>query len=241
MNIAIYDDDIYFSGHIKEYLEEYLTSKGFRCRIDIFNSGEELLERGIVDCSIAFLDINMSGMDDLAIAQKIREYNSDIFIVFISDYIRYSLEGYKVNATRFILKDNLNFKESIYECMDAILEKMQCDAVKKTFRFVEFEKTVVMDRLMYIESKLHKLEFHVLEEKSVVYTMRSTLNELEKELSEFEFLRVHQSFLVNLKHIKKINGRNLILDNEEIIIIPKVRCKDVKDAFKAYKGKIYGI
>lgn len=118
---------------------------------------------------------------------------------------------------------------------------MQCDAVKKTFRFVEFEKTVVMDRLMYIESKLHNLEFHVLEEKSVVYTMRSTLNELEKELSEFEFLRVHQSFLVNLKHIKKINGRNLILDNEEIIIIPKVRCKDVKDAFKAYKGKIYGI
>ena len=107
MNIAIYDDDIYFSGHIKEYLEEYLTSKGFRCRIDIFNSGEELLERGIVDCSIAFLDINMSGMDDLAIAQKIREYNSDTFIVFISDYIRYSLEGYKVNATRFILKDNL--------------------------------------------------------------------------------------------------------------------------------------
>ena len=180
----------------------------------------------------------MSEKDGIVTAQKKREFSSDLFIVFVTAYIKYSLEGYKVNATRYILKNNINFKESIYECMDTILEKINCVVLKKTFKFVEFEKTILMDRLIYIESKLHKLEFHVMENQLVIYTMRCTLNELEEELLGLGFLRVHQSFLVNLKHIKNIDGNKVILDNNQEIIIPRARYKDVKTAYITYKGEI---
>lgn len=240
ISIALCDDEKYFSEYMKNHIEEYLKLKGLEFEIDIFNSGKELLMLGIevVKYSIIFLDINMSETDGIVTAQKIREFSSDIFIVFVTAYIKYSLEGYKVNAIRYILKNNINFKESIIECMDTILEKINCVVHKRSFKFLDGEKTILIDRLIYIESKLHKLEFHIMEKQLEIYTMRSTLNKFENEISGLGFLRVHQSFLVNLKHIKNINGNSVILDNNKEIIIPKARYRDVKNAFIAYKGEI---
>ena len=238
--IAICDDERYFSENIKKYVGEYLTSKEVEYEIDIYSSGEELISivMDITMYSIIFLDINMSETDGIVTAQKIREFNLDVFIVFVTAYIKYSLEGYKVNATRYILKNNINFKENIYECMDTILDRMNCGALKKTFRFIELVKTVMLDKLVYVESKKHILEFHILENQLEIYTMRGTLNELEKELMQLGFLRIHQSFLVNNKYIKTINNYKAILKNNKEITIPKLRYKDVKDSFIAYKGEM---
>ena len=238
--IAICDDEQYFSENIKKYVEEYLTFKMLEYEIDIYSSGQELLNIGkdINRYSIIFLDINMSETDGIATAQKIRESGLDIFIVFVTAYFKYSLEGYKVDAIRYILKNNVNFKENIYECMDTILEKMNSGALKKTFRFNELKKTIMLNKLVYVESKKHILEFHILENQLEIYTMRGTLNELEKELMQLGFLRIHQSFLVNNKYIKTINNYKAILKNNKEITIPKLRYKDVKDSFIAYKGEL---
>lgn len=239
-HIAICDDEEYFSVHIKKYVEEYLTSKELEFEIDVYNSGKELLENKIEieKYSIIFLDINMSEIDGIVTAQKIREFSSEIFIVFVTAYINFSLDGYKVNATRYILKNNDNFKENIFECMYTILEKMKCIVLKKTFRFNELEKTVLLDKLIYVESKKHILQFHVMENQLEIYTMRGTLNELEDELARLGFLRIHQSFLVNLKHIKNMKRYKVILDNDKELIIPKPRYKEVKNLFIAYKGEM---
>lgn len=238
--IAICDDEQYFSEHIKKYVEEYLTSKTLEFEMDVYSSGNGLLSIGtdITKYSVIFLDINMSETDGIVTAQKIREFSLDIFIVFVTAYIKYSLEGYKVNATRYILKNNVNFKENIYECMDTILERMNGIVLKKTFRFIELEKTVMLDKLIYVESKKHILQFHVMENQLEIYTMRGTLNELENELAKLGFLRIHQSFLVNIKHIKNMKCYKVILNNDKELIIPKPRYKEVKNLFIAYKGEM---
>ena len=63
--------------------------------------------------------------------KKIREYSSEIYIVFVTAYINYSLEGYKVDAIRYLLKNNTNLEASISECMDAILHKMNLVVKRK--------------------------------------------------------------------------------------------------------------
>ena len=82
----------------------------------------ELIELGIElnQYKIIFLDINMDEMDGILTAKKIREQNSEIFLVFVTAFVNYSLEGYKVDAVRYLLKNNVNMQESIAECMDAI-------------------------------------------------------------------------------------------------------------------------
>ena len=238
--VAICDDEKYFRKSIEKYVRKYLEEKEIAFEIDTFSSGSQLIELGIeiVQYSVIFLDINMDEMDGIITAQRIREYSSEIYIVFVTAYIKYSLEGYKVDAARYILKDNINLDESIYECLDTIFKKMNYVVLRKTFKFNECEKTIPIERILYVESKLHRLEFHIMENELVIYTMYGTLNTLEKEVQGMNFVRVHQSFLVNMKHIKSIGVSSVIMDNNQEITIPRARYKDVRKEFVLYKGEI---
>lgn len=240
MKIAICDDEIYFAGKLREILMQYLEERHIDFEIELFSSGREFVELGVemLQYQIIFLDINMKQMDGIETAKNVRAYTEESFVVFVTAYIDYSLEGYQVGASRYILKNNLNFREQIYECMDAITKKMKRFLTRKIFRFQEGEKKIRIENILYIESKLHKLEFNILEHGLATYTMYGTLNELENELEEYPFLRIHQSFLVNLKYIKCVTGYKVVLSNGQELTVPRARYKTVKDTFIAYKGEL---
>ena len=240
LRIAICDDEKLFRENIKKYVLKYLSEKDISSEIDMFNSGKELLGLGtdLLGYNIIFLDINMDEIDGIMTAHKIREYSMDIYIVFVTAYVNYSLEGYKVDATRYLLKNTINFDESIYECMDTILHKMNYIVLKKYFKFNECEKNVQVDRILYIESRLHKLEFYIMEDKLKKYSIYGKLDELEKELQGNDFIRIHQSYLVNMKHIEKVSRYEALLNNGIKLEIPKARYKFVEETFVSYKGEL---
>ncbi|MHC6181027.1 LytR/AlgR family response regulator transcription factor [Clostridium sp. JNZ X4-2] len=238
--IAICDDEKYFLSSLKGVLCKYLNKHEIQYEIDTFKSGKEFIELGIeiVKYTIIFLDINMNEIDGIMTAKKIRKFSKEVFIVFVTAYINYTLEGYKVDAVRYLLKGNKNFEETVYECIDAIIEKMNYTIVKKIFKFNEGIKKVRLDRMIYIESKLHKLEFHIMQDKTRIYTLYETLNKIEEELNDNGFIRIHQSFLVNKKYIKSISRYETTLSNGIKLGISQLRYKDVKNKFIAYIGEI---
>ena len=59
-------------------------------------------------------------LDGMETAQKIRKVSNDVFIVFVTAFITCAPQGYSVGAIRYILKNNVNFPELIFECMDEI-------------------------------------------------------------------------------------------------------------------------
>lgn len=240
LKIAICDDEKYFAERVQAYLNQYFTRIDRKVEIDLFESGEQLLELGmeVMKYSVAFLDISMDKLDGVTTAQKLREYSSEMYIVFITAYIDYSLEGYKVNAVRYLLKNNINLEDCIYECMDVILKRIEHTILRKSFTFKQGKKEILLERLLYVESRLHKLEFYVMEDEIKKYTMYGILNEIEKEMQECGFIRLHQSYLVNVRHIKKIVAYEAVLRNGQTLSIPKVRYRDVKNAFIEYKGRI---
>lgn len=238
--IAICDDEYYFRQELKGIISDYMRNKGLIFQIDTFASGEDFITLGIemVKYTIVFLDVNMNKMDGVTAAKAIRTISKEIFIVFVTAYVDYTPEGYKVDAIRYLLKDSNNFKSTISECMEAVIDKMNYTVIKKVFDFNESKREISLDRLLYIESKLHKLEFHIMEQKLKIYTMYETLNDLERELRGYNFLRIHQSFLVNLKYMNEVFRYKTILSNGIELIIPKARYKQVKDSFIAYQGEI---
>ncbi len=238
--IAICDDEYYFRQEFKENISDYMRNNGLIFHIDTFASGEEFIALGIemVKYTIVFLDVNMNKMDGVTAAKAIRMISKEIFIVFVTAYVDYTLEGYKVDAIRYLLKGSNNFKSTINECMEAVIDKMNYAVIKKAFHFNESKKEISLDRLLYIESKLHKLEFHIMEQNMKIYTMYETLNELEQELKHYNFVRIHQSFLVNMKYINRVFRYKTILSNGIELIIPKARYKQVKDSFIAFQGEI---
>ena len=238
--IAICDDESLFAEELKELISSYMMEKGLVFEIDTYSSGEALVALGIgvVRYTVVFLDINMEKIDGIMAAEKIREVSREVFIVFVTAYVNYSLEGYRLDAVRYLLKSNANFQSTVRECMDAIMDKLNYIVVKKEFDFKEGTKEVSLERLLYIESNLHKLEFHVMEDDMKIYTMYETLNALEDRLAANEFIRIHQSYLVNIKYIKNVVRYKVVLTNGVELVIPKVRYTYVKKQFISYQGEV---
>ena len=66
----------------------------------------------------------------------------------------------------------------------------------------------------------------------------SLADELEKELQGNDFIRIHQSYLVNMKHIEKVSRYEALLNNGIKLEIPKARYKFVEETFVSYKGEL---
>ncbi len=236
LQIAICDDEQFYREKIKYLLEEYLQAKGMLYTLHLFLSGEDFLEQceNNVRFDIVFLDISMEEVDGIQVAQRIRSFHSDTYIVFVTAFIDYALEGYKVNAVRYLMKDTLEI--ALEECMNAILQKMQVARV--TFSFLEGEKRLYTDNILYVESRGHKSIFHYMESEMVSYQIYDKLDSVERNLEGYGFLRIHKSYLVNMKHIRKISNYIVSLDTGEELHVPRLRFQAVKEGFVAYKGAL---
>ncbi len=234
LTIAICDDEKYYRDQIHGLLLSYLEAHDLEASVDLFCSGKEFLaeRKNLVGYDIVFLDINMEGIDGIQTAAKMRKYESETCIVLVTAFLNYALEGYKVGAVRYIMKDAL--EGQMAECMDAILRKMQIRRV--TFSFVEGEKTLYTDNIVYIESRSHKCIFFYMEKEAVTYQIYEKLDRLEELLSGYGFLRTHKSFLVNMKHVRTISNYLVTLDSGEELPVPRLRFRKVKEEFVAYKG-----
>ena len=227
MKIAICDDEIYFAGKLREILMQYLEERHIDFEIELFSSGREFVELGVemLQYQIIFLDINMKQMDGIETAKNVRAYTEESFVIFVTAYIDYSLEGYQVVASRYILKNNLNFREQIYECMDAITKKMKCFLTRKIFRFQEGEKKIRIENILYIESCKHYLRIkHINGECE----MRGKISNLEKWMSNYGFVQTHRSYLVNVRYMKMVRANEVELDNGEILSVSRDKAQEVK-------------
>ena len=238
--IAICDDESLFAEELRELLSNYMVEKGLVFEIDIYGSGEALIELGIeiIKYTAVFLDINMEKVDGIRAAEKIREVSREVFIVFVTAFVNYSLEGYRLDVVRYLLKGNVDFPSMVDECVDALMDKLNYSVAKREFDFKEGTKEISLERLLYVESNLHKLEFHIMEDDLKIYTMYETLNALENKLATKDFVRVHQSYLVNIKYIKNVVRYKVILTNGIELAIPKVRYTYVMEQFILYQGEV---
>ena len=236
MLIAVCDDEKFYREKVQKLLENYLSGYKINYTIQLFSSGEEFLQENEnkVKFDIVFMDINMSRMDGIRTALQMRSVHSHTYIVLITAFIQYALEGYKVDAVRYIMKDTLD--SALDECMDTILKKMQLSRIN--FSFLDGEKWLYTDNIFYVESQRHKAVFFYLDEKMENYHIYEKLDVIEERLSGYGFLRIHKSYLVNMKHICRISNYAVYLDNGEELSVPRLKYQAVKEEFVAFKGAV---
>lgn len=238
--IAICDDEDYFCRKEKKIIEKYMMQRECKVKIELFSSGEELLQNknSVLKYGIIFLDISMEKLNGMETAKYIRTITREAYIVFVTAYINYALEGYRVDAIRYLLKDNENFEDSLVECLDTIFYKMRYRIDKKWFDFQEGRKNLKLANLIYIESNLHKLTFHVINEKRKEYSMYAKLDEMDEILEELGFCRIHKSYLINLKYVDSMMRYLVCLSNGMELSISRKKYKDAEEKWICYKGEI---
>ena len=96
-----------------------------------------------------------------------------------------------------------------------------------TFPFREGERRLTLHQIVYVESKLHRLYFHL--EDGQIRTMYGILNEWEEKMC------IHQSYLVNMRYIREISGCVVFLEKGTELTVPRTRYRQVRERFMAYQ------
>lgn len=175
---------------------------------------------------------------DFEVARQIRQMSDGVHIVFVTAYITYVLEGYKVNAVRYLLKEDDSLESSLKECLDVITDRINCGEITCRADGPDGKKMLRLDSILYVESRLHKVIFFVMEDGVREYTRYGKLDEVEAELRQYGFCRTHQSFLVNMKYVRGVERYRVTLQNGMEINVSKKYYKSVETEYIRYQGEI---
>ena len=104
LHIAICDDERDFVQQLTELLNQYSKETGRDIKITAYYDGIELIEKYDPTIDLIFLDIQMKMIDGLHAAERIRQMDETVGIIFLTTLTQYGLEGYKYHATNYIIK-----------------------------------------------------------------------------------------------------------------------------------------
>lgn len=227
MRIAICDDEEIYRASLRQELENHM--KSLDVIIDSYESGVELLKRfEKLEYDLIFLDIEMPKMDGITLAKKLRGLSEKVELVFLTSHIEYALEGYEVNALRYLTKPVKSDK-----LQEVLAFLMKRDQNKKTIwvRNKEYEEKVPVSEIVYFEAQNQNVEIHT---KEKVYVHRYNIGDYEKEHEQDGFFRIHRGYLVALKSIESIGQREVELEGGVSLPISKSKEKQLKEALFSY-------
>lgn len=224
--IAVCDDEEAVSAQVKELITEWNPSVDVVC----FSSGEELLEN-YQSYEAVFLDIDMAGMNGIETGKAIRKMDKDTKIVYLTAYRDYVSGAFGVHAFQYLLKP-VN-KKAIWNVLEEIFRYMK-SAEKKIildFHTVDGSLCLPVERIYFFEYENRKIRIVTDEEQ---YYMSDKIGNMAKRMAEFGFSMPHQSFVVNMFHVKNVKNQQIFLDNGMEIPLSQKKQKTWKQELMGY-------
>lgn len=234
IKIAFCDDEMEVLHQMNELLDRYRVERNEDITYAAFQSPFELLteiEKGIRP-DILFLDVVMPGQNGMDVAKEIRQYDTNVKIIFLTSSPEFAVESYSVGAYFYQLKPI--WEESFFRLMDAVLA--ECEKKKKNSLILRSKDGITridLQQLEYCEVLGRKLLFHL--ENGAVLESAGSLDDLAGQLMQHSnFFRPHRSFLVNMEYIQNISSRSIKMVNDAEIPIPHGKCSEIKNTYMEY-------
>ena len=227
MRIALCDWDFKLLEEIKKAIYAYAEF----CRIDIvadcYNSGEKLLSSG-VNYNIIFLGFRLCGIDGMKTAQRIRNNNSSVAIIFISENTDFILESFKVTPYRFLLKPIK--ADQIVEVLKEYFKEFgtNCPLWLKSGEDTLYLNT---QDIYYLEADNKHCKVHL---KNECLPCNKTMAKVHNALPKRNFSKINRAFVVNLNLVKKYNNELLYLKNGTILKISRNYIKSFKEELQNF-------
>ena len=131
IKVLVCDDDAAFCKKMADLVRKSQPVDGCSAAVTTCCDPIALTDKALGQFDIAFLDIDMGAYSGLELAHHIRSMNLDTILIFVTNYVQYSLEGYEVQAFRYLLKSELEEKLPGY--YQKALEELQHSADEMTF------------------------------------------------------------------------------------------------------------
>ncbi len=239
IKVGLCDDMIDYNKKMENHMERYGKENHIEVKFTSYGSGSQLLlnfQKRKFD--IIFLDVSMPDLSGFETAERIRNVDENVSIVFCTSYYTISnvSKGFEVDADDFLSKPLLykkveNILNKIYK------KKLLCADEKLFLKCQDGLITLQLSDIIYIHTRNKLL---ILDTINGEVQNNQRMSELEKRLSKRMFFRCHNSYMVNFDYVEGFKNEHVLVkcNNQQLKEIPvsKYKKEEFLQAFAGYVG-----
>lgn len=239
LQIGICDDDHIFLDRAGKCLEVFFRERNIRAEIYFFDSAESLMSGGLRpghELNVLFLDIELgkSAADGngISVGRTINQMMPGCQIIFVTNYNEYSMDVYEVEHRGFIIKSE--FENRFERALELLVKQSRMMAVN-----VRGQKVIYsFADICYIERGRRSCRLIMAdsgrEENPVI---NQSFEEICGRIGNRSFVRCHNSYMVNLCHVRTYAQDGFLMSSGERIPISRRYRNAVRDRFMEWQGK----
>lgn len=214
LEIAIVEDEEQEASRIGSFLDRFSRETGVELRHSWSASAAGFLENYRCEYDLIFMDIRMPDMDGMKAAQRLREMDSAVILIFVTSLAQYAVQGYSVDALDYILKP-VNYPAFMLKMQRAVArckqKRVRWILLNTNSGAVQLEES----KLRYVEIFDHHIRYHT---QQANYDAYGTLKSVEQSLPPHAFFRCNNQCIVNLRYVTKVDGFTAVVDGREFSI-----------------------
>lgn len=213
LNFIICDDNKPILERLSKMLESIFMQNDIDAKVSFTCTSPDELYNHVKNNSVdvLFLDIDLkdktTGID---LANSIRKFNKDVYIIFTSAHMEYILLAYQCKTFDFLPKPIT--RERLAETIDRLMDDINGNKKSNSFLRLNSKNTIInQDNINFIKRDGMKLVFYT---DTRTYEAYTSFNKISKDLSS-NFVRCHKSYVANINKISNVNmADNSISFNE---------------------------
>lgn len=231
--IVLCDDEPSVHRQLIGYLEQLASECGDEFETVHFSSGEDLTTHFPANAQLLLLDIQMDGISGIEAARKLREAHKDLIIILVTNLIDHAIRGYEIHAYSFLCKPVMygDFRRSM---VDAFSLYDKARPVKLILNTDSGTELIPLDELLYVEVFHHMASFVFCDCRQDV---RTSLSDIEQKTEGRGFFRCHKSYLINFRHVQKINTGSVTMINGDEVPLSRHRRREFLSEYSLFVGE----
>ena len=238
MNICVLDDMPKLAEKISAMVASYLECQDIRADITTVGSSEELRSLNIdkLDMLLADIDLGEGQENGIQLARFVKRRNPGCQIIFISSFLNYATDVYCADHVWFLLKDQL--EQRLPMALSKAMENLDPSGISHlVFKRGRERISINTSSIICIESHQRKVLIYCSDRIEEAY---ASISELSKQLPGDNFVRCHNSYIVNLAMVEKYGAKELILSGSICIPVSRQYRDAIKEAFMDYSVMMLG-
>ncbi len=242
IHIAVCDDDPQTAGLIEQLILDTGDKVPEELEIALYYSGEAFARDLQSGCryDLIFMDIELGGMDGITAGQILRQDDGNDWtqLIYISSHEQYHLQLFDVRPSGFIRKpvEPQAFLHKLVPALQkAIRIHRQGQAQFLPVQQKGKELLVSYRDIVYLESSIRRITLILRDGEIQYYGM---LKEEERKLPSGNFIRIHQSYIVNFHYISEISGKRVKLITGGELPVSNKHSAAVRRAYLSFRGAL---